>query len=87
MARLRRPPTRRWSAAVGLALALGLLTVAATSPGRAQPEGPEGTTRSFPTLPIHVTVATSDGAPTVDQAWLDHQVEMANRVFEAAGLS
>jgi len=82
-----RRQNRRPCVWVALVLAGALLAGAGTSPGRAQPEAAERTAPGFPALPIHVTVATSDGAPTVDQAWLDHQVEMANRIFEGAGLS
>jgi hypothetical protein len=66
-----------------IACALGLLLPAMVGPSQAQPTVPD----AFPTLPIHVAVAQLEGRPVVDQAWLDGQVAMANRIFADVGLS
>lgn len=41
----------------------------------------------FPTLPLSFAVASVDGKPVVDEAWLDDQVQWVNRIFEKPGLS
>jgi hypothetical protein len=61
--------------------ALALISALATTRGEAQPSTRGGA------LPIHVAVALEGERPVVTRAWLDSQVEMANRIFDDAGLS
>ncbi|MFK7989326.1 MAG: hypothetical protein AB8I08_25130 [Sandaracinaceae bacterium] len=41
---------------------------------------------SFPTLPVHVTVATHEDAPAVSEAWIRRQLRNANRLFNQHGV-
>lgn len=69
------PPFRRALVALGLALA-SLVTAGAA---RAQD--------AFPVFPLAIAVATLDGAPVVDDAWIDTEVAQANAIFAPSGVS
>lgn len=42
---------------------------------------------TFPTFPLAIAVATLDGAPVVDDAWIDAEVAQANAIFAPSGVS
>jgi hypothetical protein len=56
-----------------------LLGVAASGGAQTSPR--------LPVLPLSVTVAEVDGQPVVTDAWLDEQVEHANTIFGAYGVT
>lgn len=61
--------------------AIALLVLASSAAG--QPSAPA----PFPTLAVAVTVALEDGAPVVDDAWVDEQVAGANAIFAPHGVT
>ncbi len=67
----------------GVALAFSVGASAHAVAATAQPPAAD----PLPTLRIRAAVAEESGTAVVDRAWLDAQVEMAGRIFAAAGVS
>ncbi|MCC7537762.1 MAG: hypothetical protein IT379_16180 [Deltaproteobacteria bacterium] len=63
---------------VGVGLAVLLVTCVPT---------PSSAVRPLPALPITFVVGRIEGRAIVDDAWIDAQVEMANRVYHPHGLA